>query len=674
VSCNGGNIGSATATASGGTGPYTYTWSPSGGTDAAATGLSTGTYTVSVTDATGCSSMNTVTIAGSSSVTAMAGPNSSICAGQIVVLTASGGGDYSWSNGETTASVSVSPVANTTYSVIVSVGTCIDTAFATVAVNPPPVPNFTAPSVCFNNPTTFNNLSTGGTNWIWNLGNGATSTLQNPSVIYNNSGPFIVSLVVDASGCKDSITQTIFVNPLPAANFSAPPKCLGDSTCFMDMSVIAPGSIISWSWNFGDPYSASNISNQQSPCHIFSSSGSFNVLLTVTSDSGCQNNITLPALVTPPPTAAFTSAPGCLGTPTQFTDGSVPSSIASWNWNIPGGTPATSTAQHPATIYNTPGTHTVILVVTATGGCTDTTTLQTLIYNPPVANFSGTVSGCAPVCNQYTDMSTSTDGSITSWVWSFPGGTPAASSIQTPNICYYTPGTYGASLMVATTYGCKDTVAITPLVNVYPWPNADFCVTPASAPATDPVFSFCDLWSSDVVQWNWNFGDGDGDTTNTDPTHSYSATITNNDFYSYNVCINVKNQYGCPDSICHPVEIIPEFTFYIPNTFTPNHDFTNETFFGKSRGVKEYTLMLFDRWGNLIWDCDYKGKNTDWDNQGQDGMSSFCQWDGKVETGGADMSGNSKLLAQEDVYVWKVRLTDVFDKRHTYIGHVNVVR
>jgi hypothetical protein len=161
---------------------------------------------------------------------------------------------------------------------------------------------------------------------------------------------------------------------------------------------------------------------------------------------------------------------------------------------------------------------------------------------------------------------------------------------------------------------------------------------------------------------------------NTDPVHSYSASVSGNDFYSFNVCLKVKNQYGCWDTVCHVVEMIPEYEFYIPNSFSPNNDFINENFFGKCRGVKEYNIWVFDRWGNLIWDCYRSDKNTNWDNTGQDGLSSACKWDGKVVGGGVDMSGKSGQLSQEDVYVWKVKLTDVFEKKHTYVGHVSVIR
>jgi hypothetical protein len=136
----------------------------------------------------------------------------------------------------------------------------------------------------------------------------------------------------------------------------------------------------------------------------------------------------------------------------------------------------------------------------------------------------------------------------------------------------------------------------------------------------------------------------------------------------------VQNQYGCADSICKTVEIVPEFEFYIPNAFTPNQDFMNEYFFGKGRGIKEYNIWLFDRWGNMIWDCHREEENASWDINGKDGLSSACKWDGKVEKGGPDLNGESNEQVQEDVYVWKVKLTDIFDKEHNYVGHVSVIK
>src|SRR3990172_8357987 len=90
-----------------------------------------------------------------------------------------------------------------------------------------------------------------------------------------------------------------------------------------------------------------------------------------------------------------------------------------------------------------------------------------------------------------------------------------------------------------------------------------------------------------------------------------------------------------------PIRQALPIMIYTPNTFTPNGNGVNEFFFGKGRGIKEYDIWIFDRWGNLIWDCHYSGSNTGWDVKMMDGMSSACKWDGIVESGGADMNGRS---------------------------------
>jgi len=453
---------------------------------------------------------------------------------------------------------------------------------------------------------------------------------------------------------------------------------------FSDTTQTSPSSvsITGWSWNFqgGTPATATT----PSATVTYNSPGTYTVALTVTCSAGCTSTIVHTITVTALPTAAFSSSPACLGSNVILTNGSIfPTGdpITQWSWSMPGGTPATSTSSTTvATNYSTSGTHTVTLTVTTQSGCTSSIPQQVIVYTPPVANFTGSATGCLPVCvNNYNDASVSTNGNITGWQWIFPGGIPASYTSITapgnpPSICYYSSGTYGASLIVTSQYGCKDSITVTPIVTPRPWPTADFCVTPDQVPATDPVFTFCPQWSSDVSQWTWNFGDGDTNVVNTNPVHSYSATVTNNDFYSYTICLKVKNQFGCRDSVCKQVEIIPEYEFYMPNTFTPNGDNMNETFFGKCRGVKDYNIWIFDRWDNMIWDCHYTGKNTDWDMQGSDGMSANCKWDGKVVGGGMDMSGGSGEFAQEDVYVWKVKLTDVFGKQHTYVGQVSVVK
>ncbi len=183
----------------------------------------------------------------------------------------------------------------------------------------------------------------------------------------------------------------------------------------------------------------------------------------------------------------------------------------------------------------------------------------------------------------------------------------------------------------------------------------------------NPVVTFTDS-SLGETSWLWNFGDGSTSTLE-NPVHAYEDTGW------YCITLIVSNSTGqCKDTTVQCIHVLGEFTFYIPNTFTPNGENFNEVFFGKGRGIKKYYISIFDRWGNLIYDCFREGYDPAQDKSPAEGLSASCTWDGTVTNRGIDMNGKSGELAQEDVYVWKVQLTDIFDRKHDYIGHVNIVR
>ena len=79
-------------------------------------------------------------------------------------------------------------------------------------------------------------------------------------------------------------------------------------------------------------------------------------------------------------------------------------------------------------------------------------------------------------------------------------------------------------------------------------------------------------------------------------------------------------------------------------------------------GIKEYDMWIFDRWGLEIWNCHQDGSNVPWDYYGSEGMSSYCKWDGTLD--------GQKV--QQDVYVWRAKVMDVFGKSHVFIGTVTV--
>jgi gliding motility-associated-like protein len=251
-------------------------------------------------------------------------------------------------------------------------------------------------------------------------------------------------------------------------------------------------------------------------------------------------------------------------------------------------------------------------------------------------SFGPFASGCAPLTVQFNNTTTATLGS--SCVWNFGDGSPPETNNCLPSHTYNKPGTYSVSLTVTTPEGCSGTLTIP----IYPFPMASFTADPWETTIMEPAIQFTNTSSGDSVRL-WTFGDGASDTQN-NPVHIYEDTGR------YVVCLDVINSFGCRDSVCQTVIIRPVWSFYIPNAFTPNGDGHNETFNGKGENIYDYRILIFDRWGNEIFESSslYKG------------------WDGRAN-GGVD-------IAQQDVYVYLVSFKDIFDKKHKLTGIVTLVR
>lgn len=575
---------------------------------------------------------------------------------------------YSWNFGDPASggnniSTSASPTHTFsgpgTYTVILTVtsnNNCQSTISQVVNVGVTPNAAFTAASVCTNTPMQFTNNSLNANTYFWNFGDPAvntdTTSSMSPTYTYTNAGNYTVMLIANpGSGCPDTTTLLVNVAPGPAVLFAAPTVCESFTTTFTDQSTITTGNITNWSWDFGVGSMTSDTSNVQSPTFVYPTSGSYTVTLTCTSSNGCSTTYTQVVTVNPLPTANFTAATVCIGNPTTFTDlsASVSGNVTNWVWDFGDGSPFGNT-QNPTHTYANDTTYNVTLIVQNANGCIDTVTLPVVTAPQPVVEFVGdSLMGCPTHCVNFTDMSTISTGSITGWMWDFGDGSPTAFT-QNPNHCFSQPGTYDVTLSVTSGNGCVQSLTLPSYITVYPVPNASFNATPQITTVLQTNINFTDLSGGNPIVWSWNFGDGSvtNDTSNLqNPAYTYS-----NEYGSiYSVTLTVTNQYGCTDDTTLNVEITPDWAFYIPNTFTPNGDGNNDFFFGQGFGITSYEIWIFDRWGNMIF------TTTDI-NKG---------WDGTVQ-------GKSGQICQIDTYVWKVVLTDVFNKRHKYIGHVNLIR
>lgn len=355
--CPGGSVSlSATSGAS-------YLWS-NGNTTQSINANSTGTYTVTVTYAGGCTGTANQTVNVNSAPTTTITPSGSttICTGSSVTLTATAGNNYSWSNGATSQSINVTTAGN--YSVTVTYpGNCTGTsAPVTVTVNTAPTTTIT-PS----GPTTFCQGSSvvltasNGQSYLWN--NGFTTQ----SINVTATGNYDVT-VTYSNGCTSSASQSVTVNPAPVTtiNPSGPTTfCQGGNV------VLTATSGLSYNWTNGATTQAITVTQ----------SGSYGV--TVSYVGGCTSSAT-PVVVTVNPAPTTTITPSG---PTTFCQGGsvnlTASTGISYSWSN-GATSQSITALNAGTY---------IVTVVYNGGCSSTSVPTTVTINPLPATPTITVSG-----------------------------------------------------------------------------------------------------------------------------------------------------------------------------------------------------------------------------------------------------------------------------------------
>ncbi len=404
-----------------------------------------------------------------------------------------------------------------------------------------PTANFTVStsSGCSPLVVDFQDQSTGNpTSWFWDFGNGATSTLKNPSTTYFNEGFYTVKLTVTNAQGPNTLTRTslitIYGKPSPAFTVSDSTGCFPLRSQFTDLSSPSAGtSNTTWFWDFGD----GNQSTEQNPLYVYTTSGANTVTLKITNDKGCYSVLTKPDYIriNGGVTSRFTNSQAASCKPPfsiNFNATSVGSGTLSYLWDFGDGT--TSAIKSPSHVYTTIGNYTVSLITTNSSGCSDTL-IKTGLINTQDINTSFTVPNNICIKEPIVFQNTSTPSPVSS-IWKFGDGT--SSTDTTPAKTYATSGTYNVTLSNTYAY-CTDSV--TKPVTIAPSPVAKF--------SSDKVFkcqppfdvNFQDL-SSNAVSWQWDFGDG-ATSTLQNPSHTY------NDFGYYPVKLIATNASGCSDTL-----------------------------------------------------------------------------------------------------------------------------
>jgi gliding motility-associated-like protein len=605
-----------------------------------------GTYTVVATSVNGCTNTATAT------VSILQPPNlsislssTSLCAQALngspasIILTAGGATSYTLS---TPAHISnpnpsgpVSPVGMlppyaltgpATATLFGSNGVCSasTTVVFTVVPNPTVSINSATPVICAGESFTY--TSSGADSYAWSSATPGQTLYTTGSVaVANPSINSIFSVMGGSLGCNSALqSSTITVNSLPSFSIHPSPArvCLGNS---LPLTVHGTGTTFTWS-----PASGLTAATGYSVQANLLASQSYTVL-------GSLNNCTSTAVVTvsvlPLPVAAISiqNPSLCLNSTIVMTGGGG----SSYAWSGPGSMNTYGPELNFKAIsmaYS--GIYT--LTVTDPDGCQGKTTQSITVLGLPEGDFAtGDMQGCAPFMAQLNFKPKPTSAPLQTINWQVNQQTFSGNSFS-----YYlaSPGNYlvkGSAVDINT---CANT--FTAMIQAWPKPEANFSFAP-DRPVERMEVEFHNT-SKGASQFNWFFGSSNFTSGQQSPSFIFEDTGT------YPVVLVAKNTWGCSDTTIKSIYVEPDFAVYVPNAFTPNGDGDNELFMAVTRGVTHFSLVIFNRWGQQLFES-----NT-----------ADAGWDGTFKG----------QPCKEDVYTWKIAVKGNNGTEKRLNGHVTLYR
>jgi gliding motility-associated-like protein len=318
---------------------------------------------------------------------------------------------------------------------------------------------------------------------------------------------------------------------------------------------------------------------------------------------------------------------------------------AEYAWTFDDGVPSSyNGSQPPQVIWSNPGLKTITLHIWE-DGCDSTFTFPFMVNPDPLAAFTASNSfGCQPVTASFNNASSNLENPT--YLWEFGDGT--TETVTNPTHVYDIPGHYDVTLTVTNATGCVNTVTVFDVVEVYEVPVADFTADPQSATIDNPTINFDEDISIPFSIINWDFGDSTTVSGDPSPRHTYGAVGI------YIVIMYTETEHGCWDRDTLEIGIVEDIEIFVPNAFSPNGDGLNDCFsVGGTTGdvVDIFRIIIYDRWGGLIYDAPIS--NPD------------CVWDGK------NMNGN---IVTGDTYVFRIFGKNFRGAKKVYEGMIMVVK
>lgn len=637
LTCFQNQSGTISVTVLGGTGPFNYSFDGGGtfGVVNNAQILSAGNYNIIVRDANSCQATGAAVLTEPALLTASLNLTDPTCFGFCngsAVANASGGTlnyTYHW-NGVAGASNTNSNLCSGTYTLeVTDANNCsFDTTYVIA------------------DPAEFVIDSIGHTNATCNTFCDGTATIYAPGAVsysFDNGATFGPSNTLgslcaqayqiqatNAAGCI-ALSSVAIQEPLPVQLFSTMDSlmCTGDT---IPLFAIAFGGTAPYTYTWSNGFVG------QTQDVIQTTPATYTV--SVADQNGCTTAAPNSVNLTMLPILTFTLTGDtsiCSGNTivlqANVTDGAP---AYSYQWS-------TSVNDTLNQISVTPLVPTLYSVSVSDVCVTVDTNVQVSFYAVPTAQFvTNAAGGCSPLNVTFSNDPTITN--LQNCTWTFSDG-QTFNGCGSINATFTNPGCYDAVFTGNTTDGCPVTGTFVSAVCVYDNPVANFTYSPQLPTELDNTVQFTSL-SYGATTFDWTFGSSYGTSTAENPNHTFHGIDPDQ---TVNVCLLVTSEYGCVDSICRPIKFYGDFLVWVPNTFTPDGDEFNNQFkpvFSKDRMIENYNLMIYNRWGEVV----FESHNPE------------IGWDGTYHG----------EFVKDGTYTWTIDVKDgLKNKNEKYIGHVN---
>jgi len=481
---------------------------------------------------------------------------------------------------------------------------------------------------------TFVNAYEGSKSYQWKssdwrlLSNEMSPTFTFNALLERDSTHLVYLIAESFNGCIDTIVNNVIVRAANKAAFSAIPT-EGCAPLLVQFTNASSSKINGYQWDFDDGSDCSIVEN---PNHIFIDPNGLDkkymVSLVTFNQYGCADTAFQEIHLLPTPQVNFVALPIMQTYPERTVKLTNLTPLGNWtySWNLGDQKPLV-TGLLSEYLYDLPGEY--VISLTAKGAQCENTKRVKVTINPgtPLASFEPDTSGCAPLKVKFRNNSQ--NGSR--YEWDFGNGTQSVDF--SPSTTYYDEGTFSVKLKVFNQFGVMDETVRK--IGIHPVPKALFNPLPYRVKIPAQAVTFFNS-SENGKDFIWDFGDGES-SFDVQPIHQYTQTGV------FNVTLYITSAEGCKDTFLLP-DAVDAFSdgLKVPNAFMPNKQGPNDGHYvaGDPRNhifypavavgdLIEYELMIYNRWGNLL----FVTKEAE---QG---------WDGYY----------NGVLCPQDVYIWKIR-------------------